>query len=290
MAEVFTDRSMASMVHAIEANLFSFFPLLSRWPRAQAHDEPELLWTLSDVPYPLFNSVGRARLARGRVVDAIDLAIGRCRARNVPLLWWTGPATAPTDLEACLADRGFFIDESVGMALPLDARPAGEAGPCGLEVEEVRTAGGLAEWVRVLCDGFGAPEPFGRAFADMAATIGLGETSPFRHYLGRLAGEPVATCSVLLGGGVAGLYNVSTRPGWRRRGIGAAVTRATVTAARDQGYRLAILHASELGAGVYRSIGFRALCRIGQCVWVPEEQCTVDSSEFTVGRAAGSVR
>ena len=50
MAEVLTDRSMASMVHAIEANLFSFFPLLSRWPRAQAHDEPELLWTLSDGP------------------------------------------------------------------------------------------------------------------------------------------------------------------------------------------------------------------------------------------------
>ena len=170
MAEVLTDRSMASMVHAIEANLFSFFPLLSRWPRAPAHDEPELLWTLSHAPYPLFNRVGRARLARDRVVDAIDLAIGRCRARGVPLL----------------------------------------------------------------------------------------------------------------GGGVAGIYNVSTRPGWRRRGIGAAVTRATVTAARDQGYRLAILHASDLGAGVYRSIGFRALCRIGQCVWVPEEQCTVDSSGFTV--------
>ena len=41
--------------------------------------------------------------------------------------------------------------------------------------------------------------------------------------------------------------------------------------ARALGYRMAILHSSALGAGVYRSLGFRDVCAIGQHVWAPED-------------------
>jgi len=39
---------------------------------------------------------------------------------------------------------------------------------------------------------------------------------------------------------------------------------------RALGYRMAILHSSALGAGMYRGLGFRDVCAIGQHVWAPE--------------------
>lgn len=280
--DVQTDVSPAALVHAVEASLFSFFPLLAKWPRAEAHDEPEMIWTISDVPFPLFNSVLRARLPIERTDAFVDGAIARCAARHVPLLWWTGPGTAPGGLESRLESRGFVVERADGMAADLHALPPGPAAVAGLAIEAVHDPPAMAEWCEVLCEAFGATQGFGTAFADAAIAIGLAAGSPFQHYLGRIRGTPVATCSVLFAAGVAGIYDVATAAGWRRRGIGAAVTQAAIEAARAGGYRVAVLHASPMGAGVYRSLGFRGLCRIAQCVWVPWGEGRVRSAECGV--------
>ena len=140
-----------------------------------------------------------------------------------------------------------------------------------LAIEAVESTAALRSWSRVLCDSFGAPQPFGEAFAELAMSIGLDARSLFRHFLARLDGEPVATCSMFLGAGVAGIYDVSTIPERRRRGIGRAITAAALREARAVGCRTAILHSSTQGAGVYRSLGFTEVCDIGQFVWLPQE-------------------
>lgn len=53
-----------------------------------------------------------------------------------------------------------------------------------------------------------------------------------------------------------GLYAIATRPEHRRQGHGAAVTRALMAAAREQGASVAYLQASPQGAPVYSRIGF----------------------------------
>jgi GNAT superfamily N-acetyltransferase len=137
-------------------------------------------------------------------------------------------------------------------------------------IDRVGDRATLDIWSQVLCDGFGAPRSFGEAFSEMAEAIGLDGDSPFRHYLARIDGRPVGTCSLFLGAGVGGIYDVSTLPGHRRAGIGAAITRRAMRDARDGGYRMAILHASQQGLGMYRSLGFETICDIGQHVWAPE--------------------
>jgi GNAT superfamily N-acetyltransferase len=261
---------MASMAQAVEANLFAFFQHLAHWPRVELHDDRDCCWMISDLPFPLFNSVLRARRPPDRADALISDRIAACRGRNVPMLWWTGPSTMPTDLGERLDRHGFLLEGAVGMAADLQPPIEAPAPDAAVAIEPVEDAATLTAWSRVLCDSFGAPPPFGEAFVDLASAIGLGSRSPFRHFLARVNGQPAATGSLFLGAGVAGIYDVSTVPEHRRRGIGASITRAAMQEARALGYRMAILHSSALGAGMYRGLGFRDVCAIGQHVWAPE--------------------
>lgn len=258
------------MAFAVEANLFAFFARLASWPRVEYQDDGVCCWTLSDLPFPLFNSVVHARFGQADVGAGIEARIRACETRGVPMLWWTGPATTPPDLGERLLRRGFLLEPAYGMAADLGAC-ADTGAATTAQISEVNDPDTLTEWSRVLCDAFGAPRPFGAAFATLALAIGLGPSSPFRHFLARADGEPVGTCSLFFGAGVAGIYDVATVPERRRQGIGAAVTRTAMTEARARGYRTAILHASSAGAGVYRSLGFVDVCNIGQYVWLPAD-------------------
>jgi ribosomal protein S18 acetylase RimI-like enzyme len=269
MAGILADFSPVSTATAVEANLFSLFDHLKTWPRLELHDDGACCWTLSHLPYPLFNSVVRARFGPDVADAAIDERIRACSDRNVPMLWWTGPSTEPADLGARLERRGFLLEPALGMVgdiQHISEQPSNLA----IDVEPVWDRAHLMAWSRVLCLSFGAPQAFGDAFADLADAVGLGPASPFRHYLGLINGEAVATCSLFLGAGVAGIYDVGTLPERRRRGIGAALTRAALADAAAAGYRMAILHSSTLGAAMYRAIGFNDVCPIGQYVWAPK--------------------
>ena len=270
MADVVTDFSQASMAQAVEADLFAFFQFLANWPRVEFHDDQDCCWTLSDLPFPLFNSVMLSRVPDDRAEAMIESRVEACRTRNVPMLWWTGPSSLPVDLRARLERHGFVLEPAFGMTMDLRVdSPASAADDPAIVIEPVEDRSTLDIWSRVLCDSFGAPRRFGDAFAELAAEIGLDARSPFRHFLARVDGEPAATCSLFLGAGVAGIYDVATLPALRRRGIGRAVTSTAMTEARARGYRMAILHSSTSGVGVYRSLGFREVCAIGQHVWAP---------------------
>lgn len=260
----------AAAAAAIETNLFELAALFSFLPGAETGRDDAGCWTLSGVPFPFFNSVVATAASPERADVAIERVVARARRRGVPVLWWIGPSTRPADLGARLERHGFERDEPApGMLLELAHLPARGAAPAGLVVERVSDAAALAAWVTVMRIGFGIESELEAPWRAWLSAVGLGDDSPFRHFLARLDGVPVATASVLLAAGVAGVYNVATLPAARRRGCGAEVTRQALAAARDrEGQAWSILHSSPMGLRVYRALGFRAHCRIGVYFWM----------------------
>lgn len=262
------DLSEPALVRAIEINSFELFATFRRWPQAEVHDDPDMLWTVTNVPFPLFNSVLRARLEPPNIEAVIEATLRRYKARNVPMLWWTGPTTRPKNLGAYLEAHGLVREEdSPGMAVDLQALNENLNRPPGLEVELVNDGELLQRWSEVLSAAFPMPEFVARPMFDFFSTLGFGKASSMRNYCGRLNGEVIATSSLFLGADAAGIYNVATIPNARGKGIGAAMTLEPLCEARALGYRVGILISSQLGVGVYRKLGFKEYCKIGQYSW-----------------------
>jgi len=181
------------------------------------------------------------------------LTDARARLDGVPWMWWVGPES-PADTSRLLVEHG--AEPSHGMpvmAVELDrVRPV--ACPPDLVVGE---AADLREWVSAYGPSFGIPpEAVDQVVAAEAAMPGR-----ITRFEGRIGGRIAGTSALLETDGVAGVYVVTVPEEFRRRGIGAALTAAALSAGRDRGHRVGTLQATSAGKPVYDRMGFDLLSR-----------------------------
>jgi ribosomal protein S18 acetylase RimI-like enzyme len=228
---------------AIEANLYEH-PIFHAWPRTvAAYDGPDLLWTRTNIAQPIFNSVGRANLRD-------DSAIAELTSHGVPVLWWVGPSSRPSDLRERLVHHGFVhAGDNPGMAAPLSRIRLTAS---NITIERVRD---LRAWNDVPQ---GSPERL--ALYEFAGDA-------FQHYIAFAEGVAVGSASLFIAGGAAGIYNVFTLPTHRTRGIGTALTSFALRDARERGCTLSVLQASPMSVALYRALGFEEVCTISHYVW-----------------------
>ncbi len=256
--------SEADLTRAIESNGEEFLLELGRAAGAEERYDGRIRWVIGNSPIDYHNCVVHAELAPEETDDVILESLERFRAHKVPGSWHVGPSMRPPDLGKRLLAHGFdYGGDDIGMAADLSALREDPRLPEGFTVERVRDERSLAVWTNTLAAGFGEGPAEAEWVGEMYRRIGLGDDLPWRHYLGLLGGEPVATSTLFLAAGVAGIYFVFTVEGARRRGIGAAVTLAALDDAREAGWRVGVLGSSEMGYPVYRRLGFREYCRIG---------------------------
>jgi ribosomal protein S18 acetylase RimI-like enzyme len=157
------------------------------------------------------------------------------------------------DVERPALDEGFcagWCEQPMALAA---APPMSEV-PDDVEVRAVSDERGVLDYGRVVAlanDDPGERERAPLLFHDQ--TIIAPHIAAFVAYAGA---EPVACAMTLVSHRVAGVFYVATVEHARRRGLGDALTRIAARAGFELGAQAAWLGASEMGAGLYRRIGF----------------------------------
>jgi hypothetical protein len=228
----------------------------ARVPGMYARIEDSLVLADSGLATDTWNTICRARLisdVASHITEAIEYFSGRGRAFS----WWLGPGDLPVDLSDALRKAGLvFAESEVAMAADLAELPAYPQAPAGLDVQRIRSLDQLNDFASINAANWDPPDADVLTFHRLASAALLSNDCPLWLYLGYLGQEPVATAQIAVSGGTAGLYNVSTRAEYRRRGIGMAMTILPLLDARAAGADLGILQAASDGVGVYRRAGF----------------------------------
>ena len=260
MGQILKDLSPRRLVEAIEASMFGFWVHLGHSPRVELYDGPDMIRFVGDVPSPFCNNVLRPQLTADDIDTRIEETLTHFKSRNLPVRWFTSPSTRPADLGKYLEAHGLAHRVDIpGMAVDLPKLNGDLIPPSDLTIERVGDVKTLEQWIQAFTIGYGVPVSVGNFFLD--GLVSLGFELPWRHYIGWLAGKPVACSSLLLGAGVAGIYAVATVPEARGRGIGTALTLVPLREARAMGYRIGVLGSTQMGLGVYRRLGFQEYCK-----------------------------
>jgi ribosomal protein S18 acetylase RimI-like enzyme len=258
----------ATIVGAIDANITAYLLSYATLPGASLHHDSGVAWVDSGLPSSVYNAAVAARFDRKTADAGIESVLAHFRRVDRPFTWHIGPTSTPDDLGPRLLAKGFeFGEDEPGMAASLEIIDQDTTAPKGLEIDVVADERTLRDWVDVWL--FPLSEDARQMFRDRLSHRALSRDGPWRYYVGRLDGRPVATVERFAGAGVVSIQYVVTLPEARRRGIGAAMTRHAMTDARHLGYHVAVLTASPDGVGIYRRLGFREYCRFTRYEWVP---------------------
>lgn len=268
MQEIVDDFSVSTLLKAMETNVQDAWIYLGRGLGAEIHDEPDLMWFFSGIPFHLANGIVRAHFTPDPGEGILNERLKQLTSYGVPMAWLIGPSTRPTDLGSYLERRGWFPDdEAPGMALDLHTLDEQLSLPPHLTIERVTDTETLKTWLRILFVGSELPEEGLTLLLDVVSKHGFTDNAPVHYYLGMLDSRPVATSMLYQGGGVAGIYNVTTLPDARRLGIGSALTVAPLLDARAWGYRIGILQSTPMGLNLYRRLGFKEYCTFYAYFW-----------------------
>ena len=251
---ILTDLTPTALTGAIEENLFSLFRAMGKLPGGRLEECEDMIRFSTGLPSPMFNGVARTR------IETVSRGLF-----EQPYFWWTGPQSSPADLNDRLEAAGLQPAgrDWPGMAMALADIDEEQASPAGVEIESASSARELDQWGSIFCAAHDLPPWAADAWIDAARRLEFRDL-PWQHWIARLDGEPAGVGLSYTGGGVIGLYGIGTLSTARRRGVGSALTLVPMLQARDDGFRVAILHATPDGTRLYPHLGFRTYCRISR--------------------------
>jgi GNAT superfamily N-acetyltransferase len=267
MTNILTDLSVPALIAATKANLYAFFRYLGRSSSAECAEGPSWYRWHTHIPHPWFNGVLSTQPADENAAQLIQDTLAYFRSKQITrLTWWLEPQLELGAWDESLRSHGLRYDNNTpGMAVDLTGLSAFGSASSQLDLRPVEDLAGLQTWTSTFMAGYGVPDAWAANLFELFASLGL--VPPIRHYVGYWHGEPVATSTLFMAAGVAGIYNVATLPKARGQGFGAALTTTPLHEARHLGYRVGVLQSSEQGYRVYQRLGFQHLCQMEHFYW-----------------------
>jgi GNAT superfamily N-acetyltransferase len=260
--------SNTELIPAIETTYYELLAVLqTSIPGGFWRREPDMIIYYSGAHVPLLNGVLGPRFTVENMSRRFETVMSHFKSKRMPMRWLLGPSSSPPDLGELLSHQGLKEGWAIpGMILDVgtvDREPL----PKGLEIQQVTDTESLRVCGDTLAEGFELRDEIGKSVSDAVISYGMSPTR--RWFLGRLNGKAVTVSLLVLHARFAGIYCVATIPEARGKGLGYAITREPLIAAKNEGYNIAVLEASRMGFPVYRRIGFRQLCQFRTYTWSP---------------------
>lgn len=261
MQELIDSTSSEKLQTASIKNMIAFYAIYGRGEGGSLVSTPSNVCFYSGLPAPVFNGVVPINMTCEDVQSTVDDLQAKLNKKGGPAMWWVGPQTTPENIDALLEQHGLQqAGEAPNMVVDLSALNSMTTTIENFRIEKVNKVDnpeGQALWARTTSKGFGVPASVGAEVAELEATFNDSHYKAAHHYIGYLDDIPVASSSMILDSGVAGIYAVATAPEARRQGIGAAMTLMPLLEAKEMGYHVGILQASAMGYPVYERLGFQ---------------------------------
>jgi GNAT superfamily N-acetyltransferase len=259
-----TDRIAASLI----ANVTHQLPMMyAHMPGIQIAAEPDWLGIWSSYPEKIFNSVYVSYFSEDNLDQKVEKILSFYSSRShLPMAWAITPICQPKDLSKVLQNQGFtHIAKAPGMFLNLDQLGRAIAIPSTAadnlhKIIQVSNIEQLSQWLIPLQASFALSTSVIESFFELFSRQGFGDHLPWRLFLGTIDGKPVSCSRLFCAAGIAGIYHVATVPEARGNGYGTAIAIASLQAAKDLGYKTAILTSSPSGYSLYRRLGFQDCC------------------------------
>ncbi|MGB1253986.1 MAG: GNAT family N-acetyltransferase [Candidatus Promineifilaceae bacterium] len=259
---------------AIQQNFLEYFRPFQTLPNAIWHEDEASTWII--VP-----GAPGSHVLSVNVIGEVDTKLKQICLEHRKLTdfmcWLPTACDVPNNLVDRLEALGLKRKDDGEPVMIADLRATlAEPDVDALRISQVRNEPELRDWQRATGGGFGGGFDFAKIWGDTYLKKGLEPDNPFMHFTGYVDGKPVTSSSLLLAGGIAGVYDVSTIPAYRKRGLGRAMTLKAMQVAQQHGYEIAYLRASDEGFSVYRSLGFETLFHETQCIW---ETAAIEGSD-----------
>jgi len=265
-------RDLAALAGVIEANQVAQLSILSRTDAGRLEFSDKVMWFMSGISSGGLNGVGWAHFSdQERVETSVLETLDLFRRHNLPMTWWVGPSTTPSDIEKYLLMNALvFTGELKGMAVDLQRPPDQGLGRQDLMIKPAVNRSALEKFMEVFSAGFGLKQKsVGKSLLDLWCSIASSRCEDIRHYLATLNSEPVGIFSLLCAGGVVGVYHVTTVPHVREQGVGTAMMAGALQEAQLLGSEVAVLVSTKRAVDLYQRVGFRECCEFKLYGWSP---------------------
>lgn len=179
---------------------------------------------------------------------------------NLPFAWWVGFGNDCAKYKQKLEKFGVKNPE-IELGMYADIEKISKISDCEiLNIAQVMDLISLRDFVAVYKKLLPADAKAIEKFYLSASPFIFEKQSSLKLFVGYVNHQPVSTGALFLHADVAGVWDVTTLPNFRNKGIATNMVRHVLFYARDVcGYRTGVLTATESGEKVYRKIGFQKI-------------------------------
>ena len=245
--------SQEKLIKAMEANLNVHMTHFAQYiNQVELIRIPGFTIVNSGLPDDTFNYVLRADFSRADTNKKINEITDYFRKKNIPFSWWISPYDKPENLSAYLENNGYSNTENnTAMYFDLDAWDGDVSIPSNLQIIQAKDEKTLQDFALVLTN----DEASFKKYFEWIASI-LTDDDPIEYYVGYIDGKPVVRGLSCYFAQVAGLHWLSTTPSERKKGYGKAMQEYRLKRAKELGYHIAFLQASNEGYPLYKKLGY----------------------------------